>query len=353
MPLPLNAHIFITGVTGFVGGTILEKITGALGHRQCTISVLVRQASDIRKIQHAFPSVKCIHGDLEDAPGLRIAAFNADMVIHNALSSDHLPSIQAIAEGLRARQKTSYLVLTSGTGILTYESLVHATPGDFLDPKIWSDRGKDLEELVFEGPSSIPEGFSHRPVEKFVLSLGHETNGQIKVAIVSPPTIYGRGTGPCRTSSLQIPSLIHEFLSCSTAFCVGRGCNIWSSVHVEDLAKFYLFLITRASWITEGHDEAWSGKAYYFIESGAYSGSGLAIEIAKVLHDKQLLPTPEVKHVTMEDLVGLGVSMTEKSAAALGWWPTEKDITSLLTQEVDAYLDAGVKVVLPDVDVAL
>lgn len=75
-------RVFLTGATGFVGATVLRRMVS----QQRTVAVLLREASDARRIRDLLPLVTVVRGDLARLDGCRdaIAAFRPDCVMHLA-----------------------------------------------------------------------------------------------------------------------------------------------------------------------------------------------------------------------------------------------------------------------------
>lgn len=64
--------------------------------------------------------VRPVLGTLDDAGILSAEAEKADVVIHTANSADHIPSCQAILEGMKKRSDTPILIhIVSGSVVLT------------------------------------------------------------------------------------------------------------------------------------------------------------------------------------------------------------------------------------------
>lgn len=57
--------------------------------------------------------------------------------------------------------------------------------------------------------------------------------------------IYGRGTG-LKRDSIQVPALIRLSLAQQAGVYLGRGLNVWSNVHIDDLVDLYSLAIARA-----------------------------------------------------------------------------------------------------------
>jgi uncharacterized protein YbjT (DUF2867 family) len=62
-----------------------------------------------------------VYASLDDSMTIQIVCKDVDIVINTA-NADHLPSVQAMIDGLKTRQnKKAVLLHTSGTGVLTLE----------------------------------------------------------------------------------------------------------------------------------------------------------------------------------------------------------------------------------------
>lgn len=106
---------------------------------------------------------------------------------------DHVPSATAIAAGLSSSSTPTFLIHTSGTGILCYADQARQTYGTS-STKIYND-WDDISEVT-----SLPDKAWHRNVDKIILAAN---GSNVKTAIVCPPTIYGPGRGPGNTYSDQ------------------------------------------------------------------------------------------------------------------------------------------------------
>lgn len=100
---------------------------------------------------------------------------------------------------------------------------------------------------------SIPEGTVHRNTEKLI-QRAWEEGGGLRTAIVCPPIIHGRGTGPGRTDSIYYPSLYQASVETGSTFYLGSGSNIYSRVHVEDVAQVFVKLVEAAAAGGKGAD---------------------------------------------------------------------------------------------------
>ncbi len=63
--------------------------------------------------------------------------------------------------------------------------------------------------------------------------------------VIRPTLIYGRGHG-AHKDSVQVPKMIAVAKKHGTPRHVGRGLNIWSHVHIDDVVDLYLLALERA-----------------------------------------------------------------------------------------------------------
>jgi len=170
--------IFLTGATGYIGGTILQRLLSHQKADSFDITALIR---DTRKVELLKAlNVKAVIGSHSDIDKLEDLAAEAAIVITVADCDDVLA-----AEAILRGQKTRYyrtgeapiLIHTSGTGVLTDNAL-----GMYSTDVVYSDLDIPLIETL--KPSQ-----PHRPVDILVSQAGNE--GYVRTHIVLPSTIYG------------------------------------------------------------------------------------------------------------------------------------------------------------------
>ncbi|WP_162601017.1 NAD(P)H-binding protein, partial [Paraburkholderia sp. C35] len=91
-------NIFITGASGFIGGSIAAGLVRA-GHR---VTGLIRNPDHAAELKRL--GIEPIVGTLDDRDLLIAQAKAADAVI-NAASSDHRGAVEALIEGLAGSNK--------------------------------------------------------------------------------------------------------------------------------------------------------------------------------------------------------------------------------------------------------
>ncbi|MBE0624387.1 MAG: NAD-dependent epimerase/dehydratase family protein [Burkholderiales bacterium] len=236
--------VFIIGASGYIGGSVAAGLLSA-GHH---ILGLVRSAQKAEQVQAR--GIEPVLGSLEDAGVLVRAARDADAVI-NAADADHMAAIESILPALAGSGKA--YIQTSGSSIV----------GD----RAWGEPG---DKVYDDGTPFRPgPGRAARvAVNQRVLAAAAEG---VRAVVVSPSLIYGDGRGAHR-ESIQIPRLVALAKKFGVARHVGRGENIWSNVHIDDLADLYQRILAHAP-----------AGAAYFAENGEHSMRQVCAAISRAL----------------------------------------------------------------------
>lgn len=211
---------FITGAGGYIGGTVAAKLIQA-GSR---VRGLVRNAANAALL--ASQGIEPVMGDLNDTALLMREAKNADGVI-NAASADHPDSVRALIAGLQDSAKP--LIHTSGSSIV----------GD-------NARGMHSSDVVYDdySPQLVqPFKQARRDIDLMVLAAAEKG---IRSIVICPSLIYGQGRG-LNTRSVQIPFLVDNARECGIVQIVGAGKNVWSNVHIDDVAELYVLALDEAA----------------------------------------------------------------------------------------------------------
>ncbi|KAE8383274.1 hypothetical protein BDV26DRAFT_251992 [Aspergillus bertholletiae] len=328
--------VFLTGVTGYIGGDTFYAVHQA--HPDWQYSVLVRSKDKAAQVTSKYPNVRIVHGDLDSSEVIEEEVRSADIVLHCA-DCDHVASAEAIAKGAahHTPEKPVWVIHTSGTGILTVEDFRTNTWG-FYRSKEHND-WDGVDELL-----NLPDDSFHRNVDKIIIEASQRNPESVKTAIVCPPTIYGPGRGPGNQKSVQAYWLAATVLKIKKGFLVGEGKNIWHQVHVRDLSDVYGALADAAA--AGGGKATWNDKGYYLAENGQFVWGDIQREVARVAYEKKLIPSPEVEslpdaQVSELNEFGLyawGSSSRGHSLRArklLGWSPRQPSLKELIPEIVD------------------
>jgi nucleoside-diphosphate-sugar epimerase len=292
-----NMNIFITGASGFVGGTVARRLVTE-GHN---VRGLIRDSSKAEALRAL--GIEPVIGSLEDSSLLTSEALESEGVIH-AADSDHGRAIEALIEGLRGSGKP--LLHTSGSSVI----------GD-------DAQGNSVSEAIYDESTPMivePVKQPRRDIELRVLAAAAEG---VRAVVICPSNIYGSGTG-LNPRSVQIPFLVDQARKDGVVHIVGRGVNRWSNVHIEDVAELYLLALQKAP-----------AGSFYFIENGEASFGEIGDAIARRL---KLGP---VQSWTVEEAAGRWGKLhayytfgsnsrirARRSREELGWTPRH---TSALT----------------------
>jgi nucleoside-diphosphate-sugar epimerase len=323
-----------TGATGYIGGDALYAIANT--YPDLEITALVRNSDKGAKVAAQYPKTRMVYGDLDSTDLITKEAADADIVLHCA-DCDHLASAKAIVAGLAKSQKQTYLIHTSGTGILAFEDFEQGTYGVNRE-KVYDD-WDGIADVT-----SIPDSALHRNVDKVILAA-NEASSTIRTAIVCPPCIYGPGRGPDNQRSVQVYEMARVFLERHKGFLINEGANRWTEVHVQDLSNVFLALVT-AALSPDGGKATWNDKGYYFTESGEFMWGEIGQKLAQLMFDKKFINSAEVDHVDKDGVDKLkpmgsylwGTNSLCKSTRAnklFGWVPKEKSLADLLPEVVD------------------
>jgi nucleoside-diphosphate-sugar epimerase len=237
-------NIFVTGASGYIGGSVAQRLV----ERKHKVFGLARNDASAKQLQGR--GIEPVIGTLADAALLSDAARMSDAVINAAEANDRDP-VDTFLRALEGTGKT--LIHTSGSGIVG--DLANGEPSD----RVFDESTPFVPVSLMQGRDSI---------DRMIVDAARRG---VRSVVIRPSLIYGRGRG-IRTDSFQIPALISQARRTKVPRYVGRGLNIWSHVHIDDLVDFYSLALERAN----------AGSLYY-AEHGEASMSATVASIARML----------------------------------------------------------------------
>jgi nucleoside-diphosphate-sugar epimerase len=235
--------VFVTGAGGYIGGSV----AAALLKRGHQVRGLTRSAAGAEQLKSY--GIEPVMGELDDSRLLMQEASMADMVINTA-NADHRGAVEALISGLS--QSGKRLIHTSGTSIV----------GD-------DARGDFCSEIISTEETSLaidPRKQARRDIDLMVMDAARKN---VHSTVIIPSLIYGHGTG-INKQSIQVPFLVRNALEVGSVQIVGKGLNIWSNIHIDDLVNLYIAAAEQAP-----------PGAFYFAENGEASFSDVAQAISR------------------------------------------------------------------------
>lgn len=297
-------RVFVTGASGYIGGSVAARLIEA-GHR---VTGLVRSAEKAEQVRAI--GIEPVMGSLDDADVLAAAARGADAVV-NAANSDHRVSVEALIGALAGSSKA--LLHTSGSSIVSKDS-----------------RGEASDEIYTEETplDPAPEKAARVAIDRHVRDAAFRG---IRSAVLCNSLIYGRGLG-LHPDSIQIPTLVAQARRSGIPRHIGRGLNLWSNVHIEDVADLYLLALERAP-----------AGSFYYVENGEASYHDMVAAIATALRlgpPQSWDPQDAVAELGVRHaLFSLGSNSRVRAKRArreLGWTPKHASVIDWIRHEYSA-----------------
>jgi len=324
--------ILLLGATGYIGGTVLDALLKHPKAAQFDITAYIRSEEKAQKVRAL--GLKAFSGNLtvvEDAA-------SQSEIIFNCASADDLPLTQALLSGAKkafASTKVPPIIIhTAGAAMVADYAM-----GEYASEKIYDDADEALRAL--------PLTAIHRNVD-IPLADAHK-EGYVRTYIIAPPLVYGLASGKLVDAGVQNPvpttiSVISQFGIARGSFAVvGPGKNIWSTVELHDVVRFYIILFDA---VTGGKDIP-GGDAYYMTVDGDIVVGDCLRQVAKYLHEFGFLPSDEATPVTQEELAkipllaafGINARVTDSRGRLLGWKPThgQGDFYKSLKETVEVF----------------
>ena len=237
-------NIFLTGASGYIGGSVAARFLEN-GHIVRGLVRTEEKASLVRA-----KGIEPVIGSLDDGALLAREAMAADAVVNTA-SADHRPAAEAFLEALSGSGKI--FLHTSGSSIVGRR-----------------DEGR-YGEAVFDENTPIepsPARAARVALNRDILASAE--NG-VRAVVIAPSLIYGEGLG-VNPDSMQVPWLIDLARRTGAARHIGPGTNVWSNVHIRDLADLYLLALQSAP-----------AGSFFYAENGENAMRDVCAAIGKTL----------------------------------------------------------------------
>lgn len=285
-------RILIIGANGYLGSNIAREL---LEHGYA-VSGLARTPE--LGAQMAAHGVTPESGDLTNLTRLQRIADAYDGLIFAPVVpfEEEAPALNALLSGYEGSDKA--FLFTSGTGVLS----IPTRNGE------WRQENFDEDDPY---------------VARHWLSMRVETENLVRVAaskgvrscVMRPPQIWGRG------GSKQLPAIFDSVQKTGAACYIGAGLNLYSHVHVDDLARQYRLALEKGA----------PGALYHAV-AGEVNWRTLAEAVADVTKSQTRSVSFDEACAIWGDMYAdlfFGVSSRSRAVRSrreLGWEPTIFDI---------------------------
>ncbi|KAJ7134065.1 hypothetical protein C8R43DRAFT_1205642 [Mycena crocata] len=339
-----RTDIFITGATGFVGGTVLSLLLAHKDAASFNITALVRSSEKAEKLlKVSDPKIGVVVGSHSDLELVERLASKAG-VIFSMGDCDDLELAKAQLRGAKKRYEATgtqvEFIHVSGGGTLADDSFGMHGPREILD---------DTDSVKI---AALPSTQLHRNVD--IELVEGDKEGYVKTYIVLPGTIYGLATGTIATAGAHntrnqlLVNFCNMGVNRKEAFFVGEGKNEWTHVEVNELAD--LILLVYDSVMSKTGNPTHGTDGYYFAENGAYRFFEFAEVLQKVLVESgraKAASKGPTKFSAEEGaqigtayirMIGGNLRCKSSRSRSLGWRPVKADFLNDLHDELKVTL---------------
>jgi len=283
--------VFVIGATGYIGSHVTARLIAA-GHE---VTGFARNAAGAANV--AALGAKPWIGDVLEAGPLLAEALAADATIFapQLTQEEEYQVVDGLLEGLKGSGKT--FIFTSGTGVLGQRTM-----------------GEWSEDAFAEDDEFVPSKYILRRRQTELRTRVAAQDG-IRSMVIRPPVIWGDGYHGF------VDNLLQSIEKTGKACYVGRGLNLYTHVHIDDLAELYRLALEKGV-----------AGALYHAASGELNNRMLAECVARRQGVETLSVTPSQAMEIWSKftvLVVLGVSSRSRSPRSrreLGWTPVHVDV---------------------------
>lgn len=293
--------IFVTGASGYIGGSV-AALLASQGH---AVRGLVRSPAKADGVR--AKGIEPVIGTLDDAALLEAEARAADAVV-NAADSDHEGAVRALLAGLAGSGKP--FLHTSGTSLVGDEAMGNSSDAIFTeDTPVTPEPDKEHRVVLNQRIIDAARG--------------------VRTIVLCNSLIYGDTLGP-PAQSVQIPPLVAQARESGVARYIGRGRNIWSNVHIADMADLYVLALEKAP-----------AGSFYYVENGETAFRDLVQGIADALDlgEAQGWSAEETVAKWGRELAVFALGSNsrvraDKARTELGWAPTHGSAIDWVKQSI-------------------
>ncbi|MGI9360119.1 MAG: NAD-dependent epimerase/dehydratase family protein [Parasphingorhabdus sp.] len=285
-------NILVIGAGGYVGTSICENLAAA----GKSVTGLARSPESAAQLQ--AKGYGAVEGNSEDPSSIADIAdgFDATIICAALPFEDEANFLRALLDRYEGSGRA--IIFTSGTAVLSIE-----TPD-----------GEWREESFCEDDPFVAPAWMQVRVDTENMFRSYASR-DVRAMVIRPPLIWGRG------ASYQIPAIFDSIEKTGAACYRGLGLNLYSNVHVDDLAEIYRLALEKGQ----------AGAIYHAV-AGEANFRSLAEAAAQAMGcEARSVDTQEAVEIWGERFAPLffGVSSRSRSPrtrAELGWKPQHSDV---------------------------
>lgn len=275
----------VIGASGYVGRRVVRAFRAA-GH---DVSGLARSDAAAAIVREAGGNV--IEGALNELEAVRPHVEAADCVVLTMMVDfeTECRAVEMIIDSFAGTNRT--LIMTSGTAVLAKRTEGYWFDGNYAEDEPWD--GDEINRTRMKIEKIVRDGAARG----------------VRTMVVRPPLIWGHGHAPPFHA-------LHSSARTGAICYVGPGLNVFSTIHVDDLADIFLAAATKG---TPG--------ALYHAVSGEVNFRSLAERVAKLRGlDTRSISGDEINEVFgpfLGPVVFASCNRTRcpRTQAELGWKP--------------------------------
>ncbi|MFQ3894810.1 NAD-dependent epimerase/dehydratase family protein [Sphingobium sp. R-7] len=285
--------IFVVGATGYVGSAVARAFK-ARGH---AVAGLARNENAAASLDQA--GVAPLTGAISD-PDFCDRISDHDVVVMAAMIpfEEEAPFMTRLLETFKGQDK--HVVFTSGTGVLSIDA---------------KDGAWNQATFAEDDPFPFPVRYNREIRIQTEDLVRNASDGHLRTYVIRPPLIFGHA------GSIQIPQIFESARKTGQACYLGEGLNLYSAVHVDDLAEAYCLAVERG---TPG--------ALYHTVAGEANFRSIAEAVAAVVGcETRSLTYEEACELWGAFWVDIALAVNSRSIARrtveeLGWRPKYRDV---------------------------
>lgn len=284
--------IFVIGAGGYVGTSVCESLAAA-GKDITGLARSPESAAQLRAKGYAAAGANA--GDPEAIAELA-DGFDATIICATLPFEDEADFLRALLDRYAGSGRA--MIFTSGTAVLSIE-----TPNGE-----WREENFGEDDLFTAPPWMQVRVDTENMFRSYA-------DRDVRAMVIRPPLIWGRG------ASYQIPAIFDSIEKTGAACYRGLGLNLYSNVHVDDLADIYRLALEKGQ----------AGALYHAV-AGESNFRSLAEAAAQAIGcEARSVDTAEATEIWGERLAPLFFGVSSRSRAPrtraeLGWEPRHLDV---------------------------